>query len=229
MQSFIVMEMMKEAMALEREGAEVMHLEVGQPSTGAPKRAIEAAQEALASGKPLGYTVAAGMPELRTRLARHYMDTHGVQVEAERIIVTAGSTGAFTLVFLAAFSAGDRVAVTQPGYPCYTNILSALGCTVVPIAVGPWNGFQPDVADLEAAHRPEEGKPLRGIIVASPANPTGVMLSRERMDGLVNFCDAHSVLYSAMRYTAVSATRSSPGGVAGSVSRRSRSSAEEVR
>jgi len=194
-QSFIVMEMMKEAMALEREGAEVMHLEVGQPSTGAPRRAIEAAQQALASGAPLGYTVAAGMPELRARLARHYRDTHGVDVEPERIIVTAGSTGAFTLVFLAAFSSGDRVAVTQPGYPCYTNILRALGCEVVPIAVGPSNGFQPSVSDLEAAHRPEEGKPLRGIIVASPANPTGVMLSRGRMEGLVNFCDSHGVLY----------------------------------
>ena len=212
-QSFIVMEMMKSAQALEREGAQVMHLEVGQPSTGAPRRAVEAAQRALASGAPLGYTVAAGMPELRQRLAKHYGDTHGVNVSSDRIIVTAGSTGAFTLVFLAAFSAGDRVAVTQPGYPCYTNILRALGCKVVPIAVGPHNGFQPSVDDLEAAHRPGEGKPLRGIIVASPANPTGAMLSRERMEGLVNFCDDHGVLYISDEIYAGLSYADTPGGV----------------
>ena len=179
---FIVMDVMRAAGNRERAGKTVIHMEVGQPSTPAPAAVREAAKAALDQER-LGYTEAFGILSLRQRIARHYADFYGVSVEPENVVVTVGSSGAFVLSFLAAFDAGDRVALASPGYPAYRNILTALGVEVVSLPVGPETNFQPAAARLAEL----EG-PLHGLIVASPSNPTGTMIGREDLAALVAFC-----------------------------------------
>jgi aspartate/methionine/tyrosine aminotransferase len=179
---FIVMDVMRAANDREAEGAAVLHLEVGQPSTAAPSKVREAAHAALTADL-LGYTDALGLERLRRRIARHYGETYGVAIDWRRVVVTTGSSGAFVLAFLAAFDIGDRVVVTVPGYPAYRNILSALGTDVVLLPVGPDSHFQPTPALLDGL-----GSRLDGLIVASPANPTGSMLAREHLRDLVGYC-----------------------------------------
>jgi aspartate/methionine/tyrosine aminotransferase len=187
---FIAMEVMKAANERAQTGAEVLHMEVGQPDTGAPAAALAAARAALEGpSAALGYTEALGVPGLRARIARHYLDKYGVAVAPERIAVTTGSSGAFLLAFLAAFDAGDRVAILEPGYPAYRNILTALGIEVVPIPVGPDTGFQATPEHLAAAGR------LDGFLVASPANPTGSMLGADELDALLRWCDGAGVRF----------------------------------
>ncbi len=183
---FIVMDVLRAANERAATGADVLHLEVGQPSTGAPNRVIEAARAALGRDV-LGYTDALGIPPLRQAIARHYRDLYGVDVDPGRIVVTTGSSGAFILSFLASFDHGARVAITAPGYPAYRNILSALGIEVVEIEVGPATRFQPTPALLDKA-----GK-LDGLIVASPANPTGTMLPAEDLKALADHCAARDI------------------------------------
>ncbi len=168
---FIVMDVMTAAAERERAGGDVLHLEVGQPSTPAPAAARAAAHAAL-DRAALGYTVALGIPPLRARIAAHYREAYGVAVPPERIAVTAGSSGAFLLAFLAAFEPGDRVALAAPGYPCYRNILRAVGVEPLELPVGPETRYQPSPALLEALDPPPDG-----LIVASPSNPTGTMLT----------------------------------------------------
>jgi len=179
---FIVMEVMRAANARQAAGGDVLHLEVGQPSTAAPRKVIEAAQAALAADV-IGYTEALGIPILRDRIARHYRESYGVNVDPARIVVTTGSSGAFLLSFLAAFDVGDRVALAEPGYPAYRNILSAIGAEPVPVPAGPATRFQPASELLDKI----DGK-LHGLIVASPANPTGTMLSRAELADLAGYC-----------------------------------------
>src|SRR5512134_1232667 len=136
------MDVMRAANERAAEGGDVLHLEVGQPATGAPEPVLEAARRALVTDK-LGYTDALGLEPLRRRIARHYGESYGIDVDWRRIVVTTGSSGAFILAFLAAFDLGDRVALASPGYPAYRNILSALGTRVMPIPVGPETNFQP--------------------------------------------------------------------------------------
>jgi aspartate/methionine/tyrosine aminotransferase len=187
---FIAMEVMKAANERAQSGAEVLHMEVGQPGTGAPAAALAAARAALEGpSNALGYTEALGVPGLRARIARHYQEKYGVAVAPERIAVTTGSSGAFLLAFLAAFDAGDRVAILEPGYPAYRNILTALGIEVVPIPVGPDTGFQAMPEHLAAAGR------LDGFLVASPANPTGSMLSADELDALLRWCEGNGVRF----------------------------------
>lgn len=181
---FHVMEVMKAAAAREEAGAEVLHMEVGQPSTGAPRKAIEALTAAMAQG-PLGYTDAFGTPDLRAGISRHYRRFYGVDVPAERIVVTIGASGAFLLAFLAAFDHGDRVALAEPGYPAYRNILSGLGVTPVGVPCGPETRFQLDAGLVAGV----EG-PLAGVLVASPANPTGTMIEPEVLAELAADCAA---------------------------------------
>jgi len=163
------------------EGEDVLHLEVGQPGTPAPLPVLEAAKAALISQR-LGYTDALGIEPLRKRIARHYRESYGVEVDWRRVVVTTGSSGAFILAFLAAFDAGDRVALASPGYPAYRNILAALGVEVVNLAVGPETNFQPSPAALDRA-----GGGLDGLIVASPSNPTGTMLHRDDLESLMAY------------------------------------------
>ena len=187
---FIVMEVMEEAARLEAAGRQVLHMEVGQPNTPAPALARAAAVRAIEHDL-LGYTLALGTPALRERIACHYRERHGVEVSPQRIAVTAGSLGAFQLAFLAAFEAGDRVAMASPGYPSYRNALKPLGVEVVELPVGEATHFQPTVEQVEEAAR--AGGPLQGLIVASPSNPTGSLLSPARLEGLARWCEAHEV------------------------------------
>src|SRR3954449_12073259 len=123
---FMVMDVMAAAARIEAQGGRVIHMEVGQPAASAPQTAIRAARAALDDGD-IGYTEALGIPALRARIARYYAETHGVTVEAERIVVTTGSSAGFILAFLSMFEPGDRVALANPGYPPYRHILTALG------------------------------------------------------------------------------------------------------
>ena len=183
---FFVMEVMRAACEREAAGGEVLHLEVGQPSTAAPSRVIQAAKAALESDR-LGYTEALGIAPLRAAISRHYRERYGLDVPPRRVVVTTGSSGGFVLAFLAAFEAGDRVAMAAPGYPCYRNILAALGVTPVEIPVGPGTRFQPTPELLEAAG------PLDGLIVASPANPTGTMIPAAELKALSLYCSARGI------------------------------------
>jgi len=181
---FIVMEVMRAAAERQKAGGAVYHMEVGQPGTGAPAGVIRAARRALESNR-IGYTVALGIPELRAAIAAHYRDYYGVSVPETRIVVTTGSSGGFLLSFLAAFDVGDRVALAAPGYPCYRNILSALGVVPVSLPATAEDRFQPTPALLDRALR--DG-PLAGLIVASPSNPTGTMLAAEELRALADYC-----------------------------------------
>ncbi|NLS72617.1 aminotransferase class I/II-fold pyridoxal phosphate-dependent enzyme [Bradyrhizobium brasilense] len=188
---FMVMDVMAAAARIEAAGGHVIHMEVGQPAAGAPKPAIAAAQAALADGR-IDYTSALGVPSLRARIARHYSDTYGCAVDAERIIVTTGSSGGFILAFLAMFEPGDRVAVTVPGYPPYRHILTALGCEPVLIETSGNTRHALTGEALLAAHRKA---PLKGVLVGSPANPTGTMMSREALSTLMAAADSAGIRF----------------------------------
>lgn len=178
---FMVMDVMAAAARIEAAGGHVIHMEVGQPAAGAPKTAIAAAHAALEAGR-IDYTSALGIPSLRARIARHYRDAYGCDIGPERIVVTTGSSGGFILAFLAMFEPGDRVAVTVPGYPPYRHILTALGCEPVLIETTNETRHALTGEALLAAHRKA---PLKGVLVGSPANPTGTMMSREALAGLI--------------------------------------------
>ncbi|TDT93523.1 aspartate/methionine/tyrosine aminotransferase [Azorhizobium sp. AG788] len=177
---FIVMDVMEHAARLEAEGAKVIHMEVGQPAAPAPLTARKAAAAALERGQ-VGYTAALGIPSLRARIAKHYKEQHGFDLDPERVVVTNGSSGGFILAFLALFEAGDRVAIAAPGYPPYRHVLSALGCEPVLIETKAEDRFALTPETLRAAHAE---KPLKGVLVASPANPTGTMMDRTALTAL---------------------------------------------
>jgi aspartate/methionine/tyrosine aminotransferase len=183
---FIVMDVMAAAAEKEAAGDTVVHLEVGQPSTPAPKGALEAARRTLDADR-LGYVAALGIPVLRERIARHYRETYKVDVSPERVIVTTGSSGGFPLAFLASFDAGDRVALAAPGYPAYRNILAALNLEPVDLPTSAADRFQPTVDALRRAGR------IDGLIVASPSNPTGTMVNHAEMKALARWCDENGV------------------------------------
>jgi aspartate/methionine/tyrosine aminotransferase len=182
---------MAAAARIEEEGGRVIHMEVGQPAAPAPSSAIAAARAALASGR-LGYTETLGIAPLRARIARHYRDCYGIDVDPQRVAVTTGSSAAFILAFLALFEAGDRVAVALPGYPPYRHILRALGCVPVMIettAATRW-AITPEM--LIAEHRKA---PLKGVLIASPANPTGTMMSAKALRDLVAAADGEGIRF----------------------------------
>ena len=179
---FYVMDVWLAAAERQRTHGDLVNLSAGQPSAGAPARVRAAAAAALETNQ-LGYTVALGIPELRAAIAQDYMDRHGLTVEADDVVVTTGSSGGFLLTFLACFDVGDRVALASPGYPCYRNILSALGCEVVQVPCGPQTRFQP-TAPMLAALDP----PVAGVIVASPANPTGTVIPPADLAAIATWC-----------------------------------------
>ena len=183
---FYVMEVVAAAQAHEVAGNAVHHLEVGQPSTGAPRGAVDRAHELLDT-EALGYTTSQGIPALREGIAEHIRSWYDIDVEASRIALTQGATGAFVLSILAAFEPDARVAVTRPGYPCYRNMLKALGREAVDLVLTAENNFLPTLTDLDAL------LPLDGLIVASPSNPTGTVLSPDELAKLAHWCDANGV------------------------------------
>jgi len=188
---FMVMDVMSAAERIEAAGGHVIHMEVGQPAAPAPRTAIAAARAALDGGR-IDYTSALGIPSLRERIARHYLDTYGCSVDSGRIIVTTGSSGAFILAFLAMFEPGDRVAVTVPGYPPYRHILTALGCEPVLIESSGDTRHALTGEALLAEHRKT---PLKGVLVGSPANPTGTMMSREALTHLLEAAQSAGIRF----------------------------------
>jgi len=181
---FYVMDVWLAAAERQRSHGDLVNLSAGQPSAGAPEPVRAAAAAALHLNQ-LGYTVALGIPELRAAIAASYLDRHGLQVDADDVVVTTGSSGGFLLTFLSCFDVGDRVAVSSPGYPCYRNILAALGCEVVVMECGPQTRFQPTARMLA-----ELDPPVQGVIVASPANPTGTVIPPDELAAIASWCDA---------------------------------------
>lgn len=184
---FHVMDVWVAAAERQRSHGDLVNLSAGQPSVGAPEPVRAAAAVALARNE-LGYTVPLGIPELRAAIAGSYRTSHDLDISPDDVVITTGSSGGFLLAFLACFDPGDRVAITSPGYPCYRNILSALGCEVVELACGPDTRFQPTAAML--AELAETG-PLAGVIVASPANPTGTVIPPTELAAITSWCDDH--------------------------------------
>ncbi|UGT53136.1 pyridoxal phosphate-dependent aminotransferase [Nocardia asteroides] len=185
---FYVMDVWKAAAERARTHGDVLVLAAGQPSTQAPAPVLRATRAAI-DHELLGYTETFGILPLREAIAGHHSETYGYDVHPDEVVVTTGSSGAFTLIFLAAFDAGDTVVVARPGYPAYRNTLTALGCTVVELDCGPQTRFQPTVAMLEAL--PE---PPAGLVVASPANPTGTMIDPAELAALARWCEANGTL-----------------------------------
>jgi aspartate/methionine/tyrosine aminotransferase len=186
---FIVMDVVAAAARLESQGAHIIHMEVGQPAAPAPRLARAAAQAALAKGH-IGYTESLGLPALRSRIARHYADTYNLSLDPARIVVTTGSSGGFILAFLTLFESGDRVALANPGYPPYRHILKALGCEPVLIETSEQTRWALTPETLIAIHRK---KPLKGVLIASPANPTGTMMPAERLAHLIAATEAEGI------------------------------------
>jgi aspartate/methionine/tyrosine aminotransferase len=184
---FYVMDVWLAAAERQRKHGDLVNLSAGQPSAGAPAAVRAAAKEAL-DNTVLGYTVALGIPELRDAIASSYAVRHGLVVDARDVVITTGSSGGFLLAFLACFDVGDRVAIASPGYPCYRNILSALGCEVVEIPCGPDTRFQPTAKMLA-----ELDPPVQGVIVASPANPTGTVIPPEELIAIASWCEQSGV------------------------------------
>lgn len=184
---FIVMDVMEAAAAAEAAGRDIIHMEVGQPGTGAPKAALAAVNQSMQS-EALGYTVALGLPALRARIARLYGEWYNVDLDPTLVVITPGSSGAFILSFTALFDTGDRVGIGAPGYPSYRQILKALALTPVDLPTRAEHRFQPVTADFD-------GQNLAGLMVASPANPSGTMLDKSAMRGLIDVCAEHQMAF----------------------------------
>jgi aspartate/methionine/tyrosine aminotransferase len=188
---FMALDVLAHATSRERKGQDIVHLEIGEPGAPPPRCVREAAIAAL-DGRQVGYTEALGVPSLRARIARHYFDCYGVEVSPNRIAVTVGSSGGFTAAFLTLFDAGARVAVAAPGYPAYRNILEAFGIETVTIETARANGFTVTASMIEAEHH---NKKLDGILLMSPANPTGTMTSRSELCAICETCDRLGIAF----------------------------------
>lgn len=184
---FHVMDLLAASAERQRTHGDLLNMLAGQPMSGAPAPVREEAKRLLDSGDPLGYTPASGILELRTAIAGHHKRAHGIDVDPDEVVVTTGSSGGFLLAFLAAFEVGDRVAMARPGYACYRNVLAALGCEVVEIETGPETRFQPTVEQLA------ELDDIKGLVVASPANPTGTMLLPSELAALATYCEEQRI------------------------------------
>ena len=189
--SFIVMDVMRAAAAKEAGGERVIHMEVGQPGTPAPAGALAAVSQAMAS-ETLGYTLALGMPALRQRISRHYQEQHGIDVSPDRIAITNGSSAAFVLSFLSLFDAGDRVGLPSPGYPCYRQILSALGQRPVMLETTETSRWMPTAPQVDEAVTRDE---LSGLLIASPSNPTGTLIEPQRLAEIIEVCQRRGIWF----------------------------------
>lgn len=205
---FLAMDVLSSANDLEAAGRRIMHMEIGEPGASAPRAVLDAARSALDSGR-IGYTEALGSRVLRQRIAQLYQDQYGVDVSPGRIAITTGSSAGFNLTFLAAFDPGDRIAIASPGYPAYRNIIGALGLEVVELPTSAQDRHAVTPAMVERAHRE---KPLAGLLVASPANPTGTMMTPEALRELALTCDDLGIrfisdeIYHGLVYDGVAAT-----------------------
>lgn len=187
---FMVMDVVAAASRLEAQGRRVIHMEVGQPAAGAPAVAIDAAREAL-STRRLGYTETLGIGSLRNRIARAYAEWHDLDVDPARVVVTTGSSAGFILAFLAAFEPSDRVAMALPGYPPYRHILTVLGCEPLGIEINDAARWSLTAEALLAEHR---ARPLKGVIVGSPANPSGTMMTAAALAELIGVAEEAGIV-----------------------------------
>lgn len=179
--AFVVMDVMREANGLQAGGQDIIHMEVGQPGTPAPRLVREALKREL-DRSPLGYTDAVGLPRLRERIAKHYRDAYNIQISPSRVIVTTGSSAGFVLAFLGLLDVGDTIALPEPGYPCYRQIARVLGLNPMPLPASAESHFTPTVEALLGALN---GRSVRALLMASPANPTGTMLTKEQLSSVV--------------------------------------------
>src|SRR3954470_19032777 len=184
---FHVMDLLAAAQRRQLSHGDLVNFVAGQPSTGAPE-AVRAEAKRLLDEEVLGYTVATGVPGLRGAVAAHHRRTSGIDVGIDDVVITTGSSGGSLLAFLAAFEPGDRVVMARPGYACYRNVLTALGCEVVEIDCGPETRFQPTVDQLAAV----EGM-VHGVVLASPANPTGTMVPPDELADIARWCEDNLV------------------------------------
>ena len=186
--TFLALEGLRKAKALEAQGADIIHLEIGQPSSAAPKIVTDAMIEALSRTDTHGYSVAKGLPELRDAIATHYHKTYAYEADAERFAVTVGSSTAFALAFMAAFDEGDRVALPTPGYPAYRNLMLAMGIEPVALPARSAESWMPSLEEMDKWDELPDG-----LIVASPHNPTGVVLSDAELQEICAWCEARGV------------------------------------
>lgn len=195
--SFKVMDVLRQANQLQAAGHDVLHCEVGQPETGAPQAVAQAAVDALMEPQVMGYTDAFGLLPLRQKIADHYQKCYKelqAPPDPSRIVVTTGSSGGFLLAFTACFDAGDVVAIASSGYPCYRNILSALDCELAHCPINAEFKLTAKELKAEIVRRAETAeKPIRGLILSSPSNPTGAMLSSDELEDLCELCDEFGI------------------------------------
>ena len=226
--AFEVMSIVEMVAAMRAEGRDVISLCVGEPGGGAPRAVNERAAKLHGSNTEFGYTPTRGLTATRLALAGHYRRRYGFEPRLENIVMTTGSSGAFQLAFLAAFDAGDVVALARPGYPAYANILGALGLQVADLRAGQAERFQPTIQLLEQAKK-DHGR-LDGLVIASPNNPTGTMLSDGELQELAAWCDAnsvrlvsdeiyHGIEFDAQRHSATAASHSANAIVVSSFSK----------
>ena len=185
---FLALEGLRKAKALESEGADIIHLEIGQPSTGAPQIVTDALIEAVGRTDTHGYSVAMGVPELREAIKAHYHKSYDYICDINNIAVSVGSSTAFALAFMAAFDEGDRVALPTPGYPAYRNLMMAMGIEPVALPARSAQSWMPSLEEMEAWDELPDG-----LIVASPHNPTGVVLSDDELKEICEWCEARGV------------------------------------
>lgn len=183
---FEVMEAFRQAALWEEQGNNVVHLSLGQPGCKPPKAVLDHVSQEL-HNTSLGYTDACGLPALRTRISTYYQESYDLDVPEEQIFVTVGSSAAYFLTLLSAFDEGDKIAIARPCYPAYPNMMEALGIAPVFIDAKEENGFQPTVESLQQA-----GK-VDGLLIASPSNPTGSILSPSELQTLSQYCKQHDI------------------------------------
>ena len=216
-QPFLAMDVMAQANALAASGADIVHMELGQPGAPAPRSVLDAAQGALVDGR-IGYTDAMGIAPLRERIARHYADHYGVSVSPDAVAITTGSSAGFSLAFLSLFEAGDRVILPSPGYPAYRNILAALGLEVVEVETHPQDRWCLTADAIRKAHA---DKPVKGVLIASPANPSGTIMTPDALAQVVETCEELGIwfisdeIYHSLEYgvRAETALKTSPNAV----------------
>lgn len=197
-ESFKVMDVLKRANELQAQGHKVIHCEVGQPETGAPSTVAQAAISALQEPQVMGYTDAFGLLALREKIAAHYSKTYDLPepISTSRIVVTTGSSGGFLLAFTACFDVGDVIAIASSGYPCYRNILSALGCHLANVPINEHFKLTAKELQQEITRRKDASEvALKGLILSSPSNPTGSMLDADEIKDLCELCDAEGIQF----------------------------------
>jgi len=197
-ESFKVMDVLKRANELQAQGHKVIHCEVGQPETGAPKMVADAAVAALTEPQVMGYTDAFGLLALREKIAEYYTKKYNLEepISTSRIVVTTGSSGGFLLAFTGCFDFGDVIAIASSGYPCYRNILSALGCTLANVPINDEFKLTAKELKIEIQRRNDANEAaLKGLILSSPSNPTGSMLAPEELKDLCELCDTEGIQF----------------------------------